>query len=127
MLRGWMSGAVVLVAALVLPSSVDAEGESLVCFFDGPRFTGASFCARPGIETPDATQVRLLGEASDWNERICSVQLIGDARVTVWEGAEFSGPSLVVARSEYDLRAVRTKSHGVRNWCRTITSYKVAE
>lgn len=121
----WM--AATLLVTLAIPTSVDAEGESLVCFFEGPRFTGASFCARPGIETPNASEVRLQGEANDWDERICSVQLIGDVSVTVWEGEAYSGPSLVLSRSEYDLRAVRTKSHGVRNWCRSITSYKIGE
>jgi hypothetical protein len=105
-------------------SPARAQNESMVCFYEGPRYTGQSFCARAGIDTADAEVVLLDGRPQNWSKRICSVQLVGDAKVTLWEGKNFSGPSLMVTRSEPDMRSVRTKSHGVRNWCQAPASYK---
>lgn len=95
-----------------------------MCFYAAPNYQGASYCAAPGLDTPDADQIRLNGKIQSWNKRIQSIQLRGSAKVTVWEGKGYTGPSVNLIYSVPDLSNVNTTTHGVRNWSNSISSYK---
>ena len=101
-----------------------AQNESKVCFYEYPNYQGQSYCAAPGLDTPDADKIRINNQNQSWNKRIKSIQLRGDGKVTVWEGKSYTGPSLNVTFSTPDLSKVRTVEHGVRNWSNAISSYK---
>ncbi len=118
--RQWIS--VLVLCSSALPAL--AQNQSKVCFYEYPNYQGNSYCAAPGLDTPDADNIRINNRQQSWNKRIQSVQLRGDAKVTVWEGKNFSGPSLTISYSTPDLSRVQTTQHGVRNWSNAISSYK---
>ncbi|MBI3231175.1 MAG: peptidase inhibitor family I36 protein [Burkholderiales bacterium] len=111
-------------SVMMLASSVQAQNQSKVCFYEGINYSGASYCAAPGIDTPDADQIRINNRIVSWNKRIQSIQLQGDAKVTVWEGKNYTGPSINIIYSTPNLAQVKTTSHGVRDWSNAISSYK---
>ncbi len=114
----------VMLAILISSGTALAQNESKVCFYEYPNYQGASYCAAPGIDTPDADNIRINNRVTSWNKRIQSIQLRGDAKVTVWEGKNYTGPSINIIYSTPDLSQVRTTNHGVRNWSNAISSYK---
>ncbi len=114
----------ILTAMLLLAGAAQAQNESKVCFYEYPDYQGKSYCAAPGIDTPDAGNIRINNRAVSWNKRIQSIELRGDAKVTVWEGKNYTGPSVNIIYSTPDLSQVRTTNHGVRNWSNAISSYK---
>lgn len=65
-----------------------------VCFFEHVNFGGDSFCARPG------ERIRSLG---DWNDRISSIRVRGDARALVCEHNNFQGRCVVIDRNVRNL------------------------
>lgn len=115
---------VCLALGLVNAGAANAQNEAQVCFYEDAEFAGASYCAAPGFDTPDADDIHIDGARQSWNKRISSIQIRGSAKVTIWEGKDFTGPSLVLTRSEPDLGAVKTADHGVRNWDNAVSSYK---
>lgn len=65
-----------------------------VCFYDGPNFTGASFCASKG------TNYSHLGS---WNNRISSVKVYGNATATVCQFGGYNGFCRAVTSDEWRL------------------------
>lgn len=116
-----------LAAALLLVGMSNiafAQNESKVCFYEYPHYQGQSYCAAPGLDTPDADRIRINNRYQSWNKRIQSIQLRGSGKVTVWEGKDYTGPSLNITYSTPDLSRVKTIGHGVRNWSNAISSYR---
>lgn len=107
-----------------LLAATAAQNQAKVCFYDQPNYRGASYCAAPGFDTADADRITIDGKVQNWNKRFQSIQIQGEAKVTVWEGKNFTGPSIRLNRSEPDLSRVQTTQHGVRNWSKAISSYK---
>jgi hypothetical protein len=118
------TAALSIAGLLAFAAPVQAQNESKVCFYAAPNYQGASYCAAPGLDTPDADQIRINGRAQSWNKRIQSIQLRGSAKVSVWEGKNYTGPSVNLSYSVPDLSRVNTTAHGVRNWSNSISSYK---
>jgi hypothetical protein len=75
------------------------------------------------MNTPDVSQIVLGGQMYDWEGAIMSIQIIGNAKVTVWEGKGYSGTSLTLTSSQADLGNVYT-SQGNYDWANVISSYK---
>jgi uncharacterized protein YraI len=65
-----------------------------VCFYEDVNFGGDSFCARPG------ERIRSLGQ---WNDRISSIRVRGDAQALVCEHDGFDGRCVTVNRNARDL------------------------
>lgn len=95
-----------------------------VCFYTQPYYQGQSYCAAPGINTPDISRIMLNNRPENWQGRIISIQLIGNAKVTVWNGRNFTGTWLKLNQSQPDLRQVNT-TQGFYNWANQIMSYTV--
>src|SRR5262245_41392672 len=54
-----------------------------VCFYEHPNFDGRYFCANIGASTPEVPE--------GTNDKISSIQLFGNASVTVWQDARYGG------------------------------------
>lgn len=65
-----------------------------VCFYEDVRFGGDQFCARPG------ERLRSLG---NWNDRISSIRVFGDAEAQVCEHNGFRGRCVVIDRNVRNL------------------------
>jgi uncharacterized protein YraI len=65
-----------------------------VCFYEHVDFGGDSFCVRPG------ERLRALG---DWNDRISSIRVRGDAEALVCEHNGFRGRCVVIDRNVRNL------------------------
>lgn len=110
--------------ALLLSSPAFAQSPvHNVCFYSQPNFQGQSYCSTPGMNTPDAGQIMLGGQMYDWDGYIMSIQLIGNAKVTVWEGKGYTGTYLTLSNSQVNLGNVYT-TQGNYNWANVISSYK---
>lgn len=114
-----------LMACALLASSarVSAQNEAQVCFYEFPHYKGESFCAAPGFDTPDASRIMIGNRLQDWNKRFSSIRFTGGAKVTVWEGKDYTGPSIKLSRDVPDMSSIATRSHGVRNWNDAVSSY----
>jgi hypothetical protein len=113
-----------LFTALLFSSPAFAQSPAHnVCFYSQPNFQGQSYCSSPGMNTPDVSQIVLGGQMYDWEGAIMSIQIIGNAKVTVWEGKGYSGTSLTLTSSQADLGNVYT-SQGNYDWANVISSYK---
>lgn len=121
---GRRAAAAIAAVSMTWAASAAAQNEAKVCFYEQPGYKGASYCAAPGFDTPDADQITINGKLQNWNKRIQSIEIRGAAKVTVWEGKNYTGPSIVFQRSEANLSQVQTAQHGVRNWARAISSYR---
>ncbi len=114
----------VILATLVFSTHVFAQSPAHnVCFYSQPYFQGQSYCAVPGIDTPDASQIMLNGYVHNWDKRIQSIQLIGAAKITVWNGKYYTGTWLNLTESQPNLGSVHT-TQGYFNWLYQISSYK---
>lgn len=118
------TAALSIAALLAFAAPVQAQNDSKVCFYAAPNYQGASYCSAPGLDTPDADKIRINGQDQSWNKRIQSIELRGSAKVTVWEGKNYTGPSVRLNYSTPDLSHVTTTTRGVRNWKNSISSYK---
>jgi hypothetical protein len=75
----------------------EATPRSGVCFYEDINFGGRYFCTSSGSSTPQ------LSSAD--NDRISSIRVFGDARVTVFQNPNFRGPSRAIDSSVSDLRS----------------------
>jgi hypothetical protein len=80
-----------------------------VCFYEHPNFDGRYFCANLGASTPEVPE--------GTNDKISSIQLVGNASVTVFQDARYGG------RTERFDRDVRNL--GSSGWDDLISSYRV--
>ncbi|MCP4688633.1 MAG: hypothetical protein GY859_11325 [Desulfobacterales bacterium] len=109
-------------ASAQLPTPPAPRPVHNVCFYTLPNFQGQSYCATPGINTPDATRIVLNGWVQNWENRIQSIQLIGNAKVTVWNGRNYTGTMLTLTQGQPNLHQVLT-TQGYYNWANQISSY----
>lgn len=65
-----------------------------VCFYEDWDYQGASFCARPGER---------LARLGQWNDRISSIRVFGDAEAQVCVDNNFNGRCVIVDRSVRNL------------------------
>jgi hypothetical protein len=86
-----------------------ARPSSGVCFYEHPNFGGDYFCARAGSNTSQVPP--------DTNDRISSIQIFGNAEVTVFRDIDFQGSSRRFANDMTDLRSA--------GWNDRISSYRV--
>lgn len=84
------------------------EPRASVCFYEHFNFEGARFCANPG-----QTEASL---GDNWNDRISSIRVSGDARVQVCEHFGFDGQCTQIDRDVRQLGG---------NWNDAISSYRV--
>ena len=114
--------------AAAFPSPVSARGRDYddrfdrrdgICVFENANFRGRSQCFETGAD------VRELRENGNWNDRISSIQVIGDARAMLYENVGFRGERLVVDRDIPDLAVIRLRD-GV-NWNDQASSLEVRE
>lgn len=111
-------------AALLFSSSAFAQSPAHnVCFYSQPNFQGQSYCSAPGMNTPDTGQIVLGNQVYNWDGYIMSIQLVGNAKVTVWEGKGYTGTYLTLSNSQADLGNVYT-TQGNYDWASVISSYQ---
>ncbi|WP_417308175.1 peptidase inhibitor family I36 protein [Devosia sp.] len=65
-----------------------------VCFFEDVNFGGDRFCVRPGER---------LSRLGQWNDKISSVRVSGDAEAQVCEDNNFRGRCIVISRDARNL------------------------
>jgi hypothetical protein len=86
------------------------------CFYEHANFQGRSFCLSRG-------QVVYNLDQTGFNDMISSIRTQGNARVTVFEHANFAGDRIQVYNDVYDFSRV---SRGSRNsWNDMISSIEV--
>ena len=90
-----------------------------ICVFENANFRGRSQCFEPGAD------IRELRESGNWNDRISSIQVIGNARAMLYENVGFRGERLVVDRDISDLAGIRLRD-GV-NWNDQGSSLEIRE
>lgn len=66
-----------------------------VCFYEDYNYRGDSFCARPGQRDRSLSR--------NWNDKISSIRIRGDAQVQVCEDFNFGGRCAVLDRSRPSL------------------------
>jgi hypothetical protein len=86
----------------------DANSQGGVCVYDRPNFQGRSQCWSSGVDLRD------LG-AYGWSDRIQSVRVVGDSRVTAYRDIRFRGQRVVIDRDSSNLAA----------WNRQISSLQI--
>jgi hypothetical protein len=79
------------------PPQPPARGQ--ICFYDGPNFTGQSFCLYPDQQQPNLLQ-------SGWNDRVSSIWVNGDASVYVYQDINYGGGYLWINQTIADLRSM---------------------
>src|SRR4029453_14229855 len=87
--------------------------------FENANFRGLSQCFEPGAD------IRELRENGNWNDRISSIQVIGNARPMLYENFGFRGERLVFYRAISDLAGIRLRD-GV-NWNDQASSLEIRE
>ena len=71
-------------------------------FYDQPYFRGRSFEVYPG-ESRERLRDKRRGNWGNWNDRIESIQIIGDFDVYLFEDTHYSGQQLWLSKSVEDL------------------------
>jgi hypothetical protein len=69
--------------------------------------------------------VRELGRNGNWNDRISSIQVLGNARAMFYEDIRFQGERLVVDRDISDLAVIRLRDG--MTWNDRASSLEVRE
>jgi peptidase inhibitor family I36 len=88
-----------------------------VCVFQDIDYRGAYQCFDFGDEVAD------LGRYSSWNDRISSIRVYGNGRVTLYRDINFRGDRITVDRDVPDLRRVRMTSS--LNWDNQVSSIDI--
>ena len=100
-----------------------SASEDLVCFYAKPKYRGKSYCAPIGIRTANARKVIIDGKKRDWQRKIRSVAIYGNAKLTAYRKKAYGGIPILIHRSESELRKVDT-TEGRQNWAQAIVSYR---
>jgi hypothetical protein len=85
------------------------------CFFKNVNFTGDYFCSEQGSNIP---QVKL-------DDEITSIQIYGQANVTIYKDPNFSGPEATTGQSIPDLHRWRMPNNPNLNWDNRISSARI--
>jgi len=86
------------------------------CFYKDSQFGGGFFCLRRGERRES------LGEYGD---KISSIRVFGDARVTVYDDRDFSGANASTSHDITDLRDWRVRQKSGHTWNDRISSLRV--
>jgi len=70
--------------------------EEGVCVYDRPNYEGRSQCFASGTNISDL-------KSSDWRDRISSVRVFGDARMTTYDRTGFHGDRMVIDHDTRDI------------------------
>ena len=87
------------------------------CFYSDANFSGEYFCLRRGE--------RYESLPAGFNDRISSIQIIGHARVTVFNDDDFRGINLRLKSSADNLKRFRKQDDPNRTWNDRISSIRV--
>jgi len=71
--------------------------EQGVCVYERPNYEGRSQCWASGTNISDL-------KSSDWQDRISSIRLLGDARMTTYDRTGFRGDRVVI---DHDMRDIK--------------------
>jgi hypothetical protein len=93
------------------------EGDR-ACFYARPNYGGRSLCIGVGDQISD-----LRSTAANWNDRVASIRVFGNARTTIFEDVGFAGASYVVTNDVPNLAQLRDNE--LRNWRRDVSSIRV--
>jgi hypothetical protein len=86
------------------------------CFYKEPGFGGPFFCLRRG-ESHDSL--------ADYGDKVSSIRVFGDARVSVYDDRNFSGARAATNHDVPDLRDWRVKQKHGHTWNDRISSLSV--
>jgi hypothetical protein len=89
-----------------------------ICVFENANFRGRSQCFDSGVD------MRELRDGN-WNDRISSIQVVGNARAMLYENVGFRGERLVVDRDISDLAVIRLRDG--MTWNDQASSLEVRE
>lgn len=111
--------------ALFVATNLPAQpGGPRAYFYTEPDFRGEVFVVEAGNTVKNLADLRdSRGRA--FNDRICSVQLEGPVRVTVFQHADFRGATLWLARDVRDLDRLPLDPRQGDTWARFISSVQV--
>jgi hypothetical protein len=87
------------------------------CFFSNSNFSGEYFCMRRGENYESMPP--------GFNDRISSIQIMGHARVIVFNDDDFRGINLGLKRSVGNLKAIRKQDDPNKTWNDRISSIRV--
>ena len=90
-------------SSLQVVSSAECNVRPKVIFYDQPNFRGRSFEVYAGESRPRLRDKR-RGNWGNWNDRIESVQIVGDFDLYLFEDTHYSGQQLWLSQSVEDLR-----------------------
>ena len=86
------------------------------CFYKDPGFGGGFFCLRRGEQRESL---------SDYGDKISSIRVFGNARVTVYDDRNFRGANANLNHDRPDLRDWRVKQKSGHSWNDRISSLAV--
>ena len=89
------------------------------CIYELPNFRGQSVCFNAG-ESVYSVFHSVKGE---WNDRIGSIRIFGNAQVTIYRHVGFDGASNVVTSDIPNVSQVR--DNALRDWSREISAIRV--
>jgi peptidase inhibitor family I36 len=115
-----LAGFVCVVAAFSLAHAQSREYRTSeprygVCFYKDADFRGDRFCLQDGD--------RMERVPEEFNDRISSVRIYGQVEITVYQGANFGGPSLRLRESAANLQSYQVRPG--HSWNDRITSIEV--
>jgi hypothetical protein len=126
--RSWNDRIDSIRVAEAFPVAVPARGRNIdngfngrdgICVFEHANFRGRSQCFDAGID------VRELGRSGDWNDRISSVQIVGNARAMIYENISFQGERFVIDRDIPDFARIRLRDGA--SWNDQASSLEIRE
>jgi hypothetical protein len=88
------------------------------CIYARPNYGGRSLCISAGDQINDLRSV-----SANWNDRVASIRVYGNARTTIYEDIGFAGASYVVTGDVPNLAQLRDNE--LRNWRRDVSSIRV--
>jgi DUF3011 family protein/peptidase inhibitor family I36 len=95
------------------PGGVPRDG---ACFFTSQNFSGDYFCQSRGAS---------LNVPPGFNDKISSIRVYGRVNVTIYNDANFGGPSVSLRQSVPDLRTWNYAGYNNKSWNNRITSVRV--
>lgn len=87
------------------------------CFYKDANFGNQYFCMHPGERWPVLPR--------GFNDQISSIRIFGDARVRIFNDANFGGASLLIDQDIYNLKQVPLAPGSHKNWNDRISAIAV--
>ncbi len=95
------------------PGGVPRDG---ACFYTSQNFSGDYFCQSRGAS---------LNVPKGFNDKISSIRVYGRVTVTLYNDANFAGPSVNTRQSVPDLRAWNYAGYNNKSWNNRISSVRL--